>query len=206
MRAALDRGLTHLAITDHDRIDGALAARERAPGGLTVIVGQEIRTTAGDLIGLYLKAPVPPGLSPHDAAVAVHEQGGVVGLPHPYDRFRAGAGRSAWADELERLLPLLDYVEAWNARLMLGDGNARAAELAAAHKLPGVAVSDAHTVLEVGVAYSVVPGVITTADELLTGLQHVSLVVGRGSRLIRLTGPLAKLIQRMRGNRRVEPA
>jgi len=206
MRAALDRGLTHLAITDHDRIDGALAARERAPGGLTVIVGQEIRTTAGDLIGLYLKAPVPPGLSPHDAAVAVHEQGGLVGLPHPYDRFRAGAGRSAWADELERLLPLLDYVEAWNARLMLGDGNARAAELAAAHKLPGVAVSDAHTVLEVGVAYSVVPGVITTADELLTGLQHVSLVVGRGSRLIRLTGPLAKLIQRMRGNRRVEPA
>ena len=102
--------------------------------------------------------------------------------------------------------PLLDYVEAWNARLMLGDGNARAAELAAAHKLPGVAVSDAHTVLEVGVAYSVVPGVITTADELLTGLQHVSLVVGRGSRLIRLTGPLAKLIQRMRGNRRVELA
>jgi len=206
MRAALDRGLTHLAITDHDRIDGALAARERAPGGLTVIVGQEIRTTAGDLIGLFLKAPVPPGLSPHDAAVAVHEQGGLVGLPHPYDRFRAGAGRSAWADELERLLPLLDYVEAWNARLMLGDGNARAAELAAAHKLPGVAVSDAHTVLEVGVAYSVVPGVITTADELLTGLQRVSLVVGRGSRLIRLTGPLAKLIQRMRGNRRVEPA
>jgi predicted metal-dependent phosphoesterase TrpH len=205
MRAALDRGLTHLAITDHDRIDGALAARERAPGGLTVIVGQEIRTTAGDLIGLYLTAPVAPGLSPHDAAVAVHEQGGLVGLPHPYDRFRAGAGRSAWADELERLLPLVDYVEAWNARLMLGDGNARAAELAAAHKLPGVAVSDAHTVLEVGVAYSVVPGVITTAEELITGLQHVSLVVGHGSRLLRLTGPVTKLIQRMRGNRRVEP-
>lgn len=205
MRAALDRGLTHLAITDHDRIDGALAARDRAPGGLTVIVGQEIRTTAGDLIGLFMKAPVVPGLSPHDAAVAVHEQGGLVGLPHPYDRFRAGAGRSAWADELERLLPLLDYVEAWNARLMLGDGNARAAELAAAHKLPGVAVSDAHTVLEVGVAYSVVPGVITTAEELLNGLQHVNLVVGRGSRLVRLTGPVTKLIQRMRGNRRVEP-
>jgi predicted metal-dependent phosphoesterase TrpH len=205
MRAAVDRGLTHLAITDHDRIDGALAARERAPGGLTVIVGQEIRTTAGDLIGLYLKAPVAPGMSPHDAAVAVHEQGGLVGLPHPYDRFRAGAGRSAWADELERLLPLLDYVEAWNARLMLGDGNVRAAELAAAHKLPGVAVSDAHTVLEVGVAYSVVPGVITTAEELVTGLQHVSLVVGRGSRLVRLTSPVTKVIQRMRGNRRVEP-
>lgn len=205
MRAAVDRGLTHLAITDHDRIDGALAARDRAPGGLTVIIGQEIRTTAGDLIGLYLEAPVAPGMSPHDAAVAVHEQGGLVGLPHPYDRFRAGAGRSAWADELQRLLPLLDYVEAWNARLMLGDGNTRAAELAAAHKLPGVAVSDAHTVLEVGVAYSIVPGVIASAEELVHGLQHVKLVIGRGSRLVRLTGPMTKLIQRMRGNRRVEP-
>ena len=206
MRAALDRGLTHLAITDHDRIDGAMAARERAPGGLTVIVGQEIRTTAGDLIGLFLNQAVAPGLSPHDAAVAVREQGGLVGLPHPYDRFRAGAGRPAWAGELERLVPLIDYVEAWNARLMLGDGNARAAEFAAAHKLPGVAVSDAHTVLEVGVAYTVVPGLVTNPEELRAGLLQVSLVIGRGSRLARLSGPVAKLVQRMRGNRRVEPA
>jgi predicted metal-dependent phosphoesterase TrpH len=206
LRAALDRGLTHLAITDHDRIDAALAAREHAPDGLTVIVGQEIRTTAGDLIGLFLEQSVAPGMSPYDAAAAVHERGGLVGLPHPYDRFRAGAGRPAWAAELERLLPLIDYVEAWNARLMLGDGNARAAEFAAAHKLPGVAVSDAHTVLEVGVAYTVVPGMVTTPDELRAGLQQATLVIGHGSRLVRLTGPVAKLVQRMRGNRRVELA
>lgn len=206
MRAALDRGLTHLAITDHDRIDGALAAREQAPGGLTVIVGQEIRTTAGDLIGLFLERPVAQGLSPHDAAATVREQGGLVGLPHPYDRFRAGAGRPAWAGELERLVPLLDYVEAWNARLMLGDGNARAAEFAVAHKLPGVAVSDAHTVVEVGVSYIVVPGPATGPDELRAGLRQVSLVIGHGSRLVRLSGPVAKLVQRLRGNRRVERA
>ena len=62
MRAALQRGLTHLAITDHDRIDGALAARDTAPEGLSVIIGQEIRTNAGDLIGLFLERPVKPGL------------------------------------------------------------------------------------------------------------------------------------------------
>lgn len=205
MRAALQRGLTHLAITDHDRIDGALAARDTAPEGLSVIIGQEIRTNAGDLIGLFLERPVKPGLPPHEAAAAVHEQGGLVGLPHPFDRFRSGAGRPEWATELEQLLPHVDYIEAWNARLMLGNGNARAAELAATHKLPGVAVSDAHTVLEVGVAYSIVPGPADTAYELRLGLQQVSIVIGHSSRLMRLGGPLAKLIQRLRGNRRVQP-
>jgi predicted metal-dependent phosphoesterase TrpH len=206
MRAAVDRGLSHLAITDHDRIDGAQLARDQAPAGLTVIVGQEVRTTAGDLIGLFLERPVAPGMTPRDAAQAIREQGGVVGLPHPFDRFRAGAGRSDWAAELEQLLPLLDYVETWNARLMVGDGNARAAAFAVANGLAGVAVSDAHTVLEVGVAYTVVPGDVQTAGDLRVGLAEPSLVVGRSSRLVRLGGPMIKLIQRARGNRRVEPA
>ena len=81
-----------------------------------------------------------------------------MGLAHPFDRFRAGAGRKGWEDELERVIPLLDYVEAWNARLMVGDGNTRAAEFAKAHGLPGVAASDAHTVMEVGVAYTILTG------------------------------------------------
>ena len=206
MRAAIQRGLTHLAITDHDRIDAALAARDSAPDGLSVIIGQEIRTTGGDLIGLFLERPVAPRLAPHEAARAVREQGGLVGLAHPFDRFRSGAGRTGWAAELELLLPLVDYVEAWNARLMVGDGNARAAEFAAAHNLPGVAVSDAHTLLEVGVAYSIVPGPIDTAIQLRTALLEVSLVIGHSSRLVRLGGPVAKLIQHLRGNRRVESA
>ena len=64
MAKAVRIGLTHLAITDHERIDGALRARDAAPAGLTLIVGQEVRTSAGDLIGLFLERAVPPGLSP----------------------------------------------------------------------------------------------------------------------------------------------
>src|SRR5437867_497357 len=67
VRAAAARGLTHLAITDHDRIVGALEAQAlaaREAPGLTVLVGQEIRTTGGDMIGLFLHEPVAPGLAP----------------------------------------------------------------------------------------------------------------------------------------------
>jgi len=206
VRAAAQRGLTHLAITDHDRIDAALAMRDAAPDGLSVIVGQEVRTRAGDLVALYVERSIPPGLTMSDAALRVRDQGGIVGLAHPFDRFRAGAGRGGWEDELQAVLPLLDYVEAWNARLMVGDGNRRAAELARHNGLPGVAVSDAHTVMEIGVAYTIFDSPIDTAAQMRSALREIKLVSAHGSRLIRLGTPVAKLVQRMRGNGRVRLA
>lgn len=200
-RAAAERGLTHLAVTDHDRIDGAQRARDAAPDALHVIVGQEVRTTTGDLIALYIEQPIKPGMAPHEAAQAIREQGGAVGLAHPFDRFRAGAGRRGWEEELERVTPLLDFIESWNARLFVGDGNVRAAEFALAHGLPGVASSDAHTVMEVGVAYTILDGAIDDVAAFRAALPSVQLVMSRGSRLVRLGMPLAKLVQRMRGNR-----
>jgi predicted metal-dependent phosphoesterase TrpH len=188
-------------------VDGALRARDAAPDGLSVIVGQEVRTSTGDLIALYVTKPIRPGMAPVDAAAQIHAQGGVVGLAHPFDRFRSGAGRKGWEDELERVIPELDYIEAWNARLMVGDGNTRAAEFAKAHNLPGVAASDAHTVMEVGVAYTMLDGALDTAEEFRAALAAgPRLVTAHGSRLIRLGMPLAKAVQRMRGNRRVSVA
>jgi predicted metal-dependent phosphoesterase TrpH len=206
LHAARDRGLTHLAITDHDRIDAALAARDSAPDGLTVIVGQEVKTRTGDLIALYIEKAIPIGLPAAEAAAQIRESGGLVGLAHPFDRFRAGAGRRGWENELETLTPLLDYVEAWNARLFIGNGNTQAAEFAIAHRLPGVAVSDAHTVLEVGVAYTILEGPIAGAADLRAALPGGQLVTAKGSRAVRVAMPVAKLVQRMRGNRRVAPA
>jgi predicted metal-dependent phosphoesterase TrpH len=199
VRAADARGLTHLAITDHDRIDGALEARELAPPGLRIIVGEEIRTRDGDLIGLFLQRAVPPGLSPGDTIAAVREQGGLVGIPHPFDRFRGSLlqaeAPTAYVDEV-------DWIEAWNARLV-GRGNNRAAELAIDHGRAGVAVSDAHTALEIGVAYTVLDGSADTARELLAALPTARLVTGRASYAARLVTPVAKLAQRARGRGRV---
>jgi predicted metal-dependent phosphoesterase TrpH len=201
VRVAAARGLTHLAITDHDRIDGALEARAAAPPGLTIVVGQEIRTTEGDLIGLFLDEAVPAGLSAEDAIGAVRAQGGLVGVPHPFDRFRGSLGRD---ERLDRLAPLVDWVETHNARLV-GSGNERAAEFARRHGLPGVAVSDAHTTTEIGVAYSAVDGDPGSPDALLAALPSAELVRGRGSYLVRLVTPVAKIIQWARGNGRRRP-
>jgi len=208
IRTAASRGLTHLAITDHDRIDGALealavAAAERL--SVTVLVGQEIRTQSGDLIGVFLREAVPPGLSASDAIAAVREQGGLVGIAHPFDRFRGSLGRGE-ASAFETLAGQVDWIETWNARLMVGDGNARAGELATRLGVPGVAVSDAHTTLEVGIASTTVRGDPSTAAGLKAALAGpLELATGRASAYVRLIGPAAKLVQRARGRRRVRP-
>ena len=198
--------MTHLVITDHDRIDGALEAQVRAASdapGLHVIVGQEIRTTSGDLIGAFLREAIPVGLSPAEAVAAVREQGGLVGIAHPFDRFRGSVGRGE-SDALDVLAATVDWIEIWNARLMFGDGNARAAELAARAGVPGVAVSDAHTTLEVGVAATILPGDLSSADGLRAALAGpLELLTGRASAYVRLLGPAAKLVQRARGRGRV---
>jgi len=201
VRAAHQRGLTHLVITDHDRVDGALEARDAAPDGLTVIVGEEVRTTDGDLICAFLREAVPPGLSPEEAIAAAREQGGLVGIPHPFDRMRGSLGRDA---SLASLASKVDWVETYNARLV-GSGNDTAAEFAHEHGLPGVAVSDAHSVLEVGVAQTTLEGDPSTPAGLLAALASVNLVTGRATYLVRLWTPVAKGVQRLRGNGRIRP-
>jgi predicted metal-dependent phosphoesterase TrpH len=199
-RTAVSRGLTHLAITDHDRIDGALSARAAAPPELTIIVGEEVKTTDGDLIAVFLREVVPPGLSAVETIAAIREQGGLVGVPHPFDRLR-GFGRRSGA-QLESIAHLVDWVEAYNARVIGGSANEKAALFAREHNLPGVGASDSHTVLEVGVTYNIVDGDPGTPEALLAALVGVDFVPGRASFYVRAWTPLAKMIQSIRGNGR----
>ena len=106
---------------------------------------------------------------------------------------------------LEGIAPLVDWVEAHNARVVGGAGNERAAAFARETGLPGIAVSDAHSVIEVGVAYTVVEGDPSTPDGLLAALAsagQLELVPGRATHFVRLLTPFAKGIQRLRGNGR----
>lgn len=202
VRAAAERGLTHLAITDHDRIDGALEARELAPAGLTILVGEEVKTRDGDLICVFLDEAIPPGLSAAETVHAARAQGALVGIPHPFDHLRGSLMRD---ERMASIGGLVDWVETHNARVM-GRGNERAAEYAAEYGLPGVAVSDAHSILEVAVAYTALEGDPSTPAGLKAALAGVQLVPGRASLFIRGWTPVAKAVQRARGNRRVRPS
>ena len=202
VRAAASRGLTHLAVTDHETIEGALEAREAArthAPELTVIVGEEVRTQEGDLIALYIERAVPRGLSATETIAAVREQGGLIGVPHPFDRYRGSLLLALAGSPFESPV---DWIEVHNARVMVGDGNAQAAAYAADHGLPGVAVSDAHSVIEVGVAYTALDGDPGTPAGLLAALPTAELVAGRASYYVRLITPMAKVVQRLRGHRR----
>lgn len=201
VKAAADRGLTHLAITDHDRIDVAQEAQAVSSGGVTVIVGEEVKTRDGDLICLFLETAIPPGLSAMETIAAAREQGGLVGIPHPFDRMRGSLLRDA---AMASLAPHVDWVEAHNARLV-GHGNEDAAGFAREHGLPGIAVSDAHSVMEIGVAYMALEGDPSTAAGLLAALQTLEIVPGRASYFVRLWTPVAKGVNRLRGNGRIRP-
>ena len=202
VRVAAHRGLTHLAITDHDRIDGALRARDAAPAGLTVLIGEEVKTAAGDLIAVFLEKPIPPGRPVGETVAMIREQGGLVGIPHPFDRLRNSIARS---EELTALVGLVNWIEGYNARLLRGSGNEQAATFGHEHGIPTVAVSDAHTTLEVGVAYVALDGDPSTPAGLLAALPTAEMIVGRATYAVRLVTPLAKTVHRLRGNRRVVP-
>jgi hypothetical protein len=205
VRAAAARGLTHLAVTDHDRIDGALRARDAAPEGLTVLVGEEIRTADGDLIAVFLERAIPPGMPLGETIAAVREQGGLVGVPHPFDRLRGSlAGSGGGADGMAGAAGAVDWIEIYNARA-IGRANERAAAFAREHDLPGVAVSDSHATLEVAVACIRLSGDPSSPAGLLAALPGADLITGRASYAVRLIGPVAKAVQWARGNRRIRP-
>jgi len=144
--AARDAGLDKLVITDHNTIRGAQIAYAMAPD--MIIIGEEIQTTAGELLAFFVKQEVPKGLEPLEAISRLRSQGAFISVSHPFDPYRSG-----WTQrQLEDLVPLVDAIEVFNARPLLPVFNSRAADLALAHNLPGTAGSDAHVPSEVGQA------------------------------------------------------
>ena len=164
VNAARAAGLRVIAVTDHDTIRGAVEAKKFETDDLRVIIGEEISTDRGDVIGLFLKEEIKE----RDFAMAieaVRRQGGIAVLAHPYKRTVAIA---------EDVIGRLDAVEAFNSRAESGGSsknNEKASDLARSRGLPELAGSDAHFLFEIGRAYGVVrsPGPDAIKEAILSG-------------------------------------
>jgi len=168
------KGLDRVAVTDHNTIAGALRLKEMDPE--RIIVGEEIRTTHGELIAYFLSEPIPADLSPPETIAAARAQGGVVGVSHPLDSVRHEAMGHA---PLLPLLDQLDFVEAFNARCLLPRDNQAARSLALEWGLPMTAGSDAHCAWELGRGVTVLPPFDSPASFLES--LHSSQIRGRAT-------------------------
>ncbi len=142
-------GLQAVCATDHDTIEGALQLSEIADE-FQVIVGQEVDTSEGQLIGLFLASAIEPGLTAQETIALVKAQGGLVIVPHPFSRNRPGHLRR---EALDRLWPMVDAIEVFNSRESSSGANRMAAAYARERHIAEAAGSDAHRAEDLGLAY-----------------------------------------------------
>lgn len=139
--------LDMIAITDHNQIE--FAQKLQAKLGDRIIVGEEIMSTGGEIIGLYLKERIAPRLSPQETVKQIKDQGGIVYIPHPFENIRKGLHPGV----LEELVDEIDIVEVCNGRAFLQDRSAQALVWAKLNHIIGAASSDAHGVRGLGRTY-----------------------------------------------------
>jgi glycosyltransferase involved in cell wall biosynthesis len=142
LATAREQGLGAIAVTDHNEISGALEAREKAAEfGVKVIVAEEVKTaTQGEVIGLFIEEKIPRGMTLADTVAEIRRQGGLVYVPHPFDRMHA-------VPDYEHLLGIveeIDAMEVYNPRVAIGSFNEEAERFAAKYRILAAAGSDAH--------------------------------------------------------------
>jgi len=146
LATAREQGLGAIAITDHNEISGAIEAAAKAEG-IKIIIGEEIKTASqGEVIGLFLRERIPRGLGLAETIAEIRSQGGLVYVPHPFDRMHS-------VPDYEHLLAILDDVDAievFNPRVAISSFNEEAARFAAKYRLTAAAGSDAHVAAGLG--------------------------------------------------------
>jgi predicted metal-dependent phosphoesterase TrpH len=156
-KAITTNRLDAIAITDHNQVEFAMLLHKKL--GDRIIVGEEIMTTVGEIIGLYLVEPIPSGLSPLETVKRIKEQGGLVYVPHPFESFRHGLHPAV----LEELVDYLDIIEVCNGRAFLQDRSSQTVIWAKLNRVIGAASSDAHGLRGLGKTYTRVKELPTRA-------------------------------------------
>jgi predicted metal-dependent phosphoesterase TrpH len=190
IRLAIERGLTHAVITNHNNVEGAIAVRDKVAelgleDRLTIVLGEEVSTTDGEVVGVFLQKTIPRGLSANETADEIHRQGGLVSIPHPFDPFRGSHIKEGPLRNLAETKKI-DMIEVFNCRVTLQRHNVEAAEFAQRYGIPGIAASDSHSSFEIAMAFNAMPS-FETADELRASLLQNEWHASRSTFLIHAT-------------------
>ena len=177
----IEQGLGAIAITDHNEISGALeaAALDRQ---LAVIVGEEVKTSQGEVIGLFLTERIEKGMPMADTIAAIQAQGGLVLMPHPFDRLHTIPDSAT----LLRHLDEIDIFEVYNSRLLFDSFNDDAMRFATKYNLVQSAGSDAHVLQGIGTAINRIPA-FDGPEEFLVSMRHNE-IIRRPKNLLYLQG------------------
>ena len=186
-------GINCIAVTDHGTAEGALEMQKMAP--FKVIVGEEILTPNGEIMGLFLNETIPSGISVEEAVSAIKAQGGLVCLPHPFDPLR---GLRMDRNSLAKLAEQSDIIEVFNARGPFAGPVNKANALALKYNLPGSAGSDAHYAFEIGHTYVEIPE-FNGKDDFLQALRNSAIHKQRASIMVYLRTGVARLVKAIRG-------
>lgn len=187
----LELGINCIAVADHGTITGALKLKEIAP--FKIIVAEEILTSAGELMGLFLTEEVPRGLSPQETIAQIRSQGGLVGIPHPFGRSPLRNSNKLISGEV---LSQVDIIEAYNSRTPFPNSDARAGKLAIEQGKTASAGSDAHTLGEIGRAYVEMPE-FDGPEDFLNCLAQGRIFGQRSSPLVHFASTWAKIRERI---------
>ncbi len=148
VRQCRKRQIDCVCITDHNIMQGAVEFAGQA--AIKIIVGEEIETGQGEIIGLFLKEEIPPGLGAEATIEKIKSQGGITYLPHPFDEFRKSAVK---LNDAEKIKSSIDVIEVFNSRTFNSKYNAMALDFARQNDIVVAVGSDAHHRLELGNSY-----------------------------------------------------
>jgi len=189
-------GINCIAIADHGTAEGALKMQEIAP--FNVIVAEEILTTQGEIMGMFLKETIKSEansrITPQEAVKRIREQGGLVNIPHPFETIRGSALKDKYIDEIAGDI---DLMEVMNSRSPFPANTDKARDFAAKHGIPGSAGSDAHSVYEIGNAYVEMPD-FNGNDEFLKALAQGKIYGKRSGMFVHLFSSWAKVKTKFR--------
>lgn len=186
------RRIDKLAITDHDTARAALELVRLYP--MWIIPGEEIMTTEGELLAWYIKEEVPPKLTPEETIRRLRDQNAVIGIAHPFDRYRRGAWK---LEQLLRIVDLVDCIEVFNARCLHNEDNLQALAFAREHNKLMTSGSDAHGRPEYGQAVTITRPFANTADGLRQALQDATREEKPSNPLVHFSSAYAKWMKRL---------